>query len=97
MVKPTYPQHLPEQKPERHREHPEYRGHPQEHPTIPADPATGLPAGFEYKDVTLGGSDKDYIAIIDGVKEGDVVAVLNTAGMMGPFGPGSGAVTESGE
>ncbi len=38
----------------------------------------GLPAGFVRREVTLGGSDRDFVAVTEGLKEGDIVAVLNS-------------------
>lgn len=58
----------------------------------PAQP--GVPAGFVYRQVTLGPSSDDAIVITGGLEEGDVVAVLDntpSSYSMNPFmGPGGG-------
>ena len=38
-------------------------------------PGSQIPAGFAYKKVDLGGSNDDYIEVVDGLKEGDIVSV----------------------
>jgi HlyD family secretion protein len=65
----------------------------------PAEP--GVPAGFVYRKVTLGPASDDAIVIIDGLEEGDVVAVLDntpSSYSMNPFmaGGGSGRRPEDG-
>ncbi|ATW27663.1 efflux RND transporter periplasmic adaptor subunit [Candidatus Formimonas warabiya] len=35
-----------------------------------------IPAGYAYKKVNLGGSNEEYIEIVDGLKEGDIVAEI---------------------
>lgn len=53
-----------------------------------------IPSGYTYKKVNLGGSNDDYIEILDGLKEGDIVAEIKessiTSQMFGapPGGPG---------
>ncbi|MEL7565868.1 MAG: HlyD family efflux transporter periplasmic adaptor subunit [Dehalobacterium sp.] len=37
---------------------------------------TKIPAGYAYKKVNLGGSNDDYIEIVDGLKEGDIIAEI---------------------
>ena len=37
-----------------------------------------VPAGFTYKKVTLGISDEDYIEIVDGLSESDIIAIVQT-------------------
>lgn len=48
-----------------------------------------LPAGFEYRDVVLGINDDDYVEIVSGLEEGDIVVLNETtssAPVMFPFG-----------
>lgn len=70
----------------------------------PAVGEDGLPVGYEYREVTLGINDDDYIEITGGLEEGDQIAYaayMGTSlleqmmgGMMGGGpGPGGGAVT----
>ena len=43
------------------------------------DNAEGLPAGFEYVEVTLGASNDDYIEITSGLDEGQEIAYIQTS------------------
>ncbi len=61
----------------------------------------GLPAGYEYREVTLGINDDDYIEITAGLEEGDQIAyaayqssTLIEQMMGGMMGPGGGASEE---
>ncbi len=63
------------------------------------DEATGLPAGFTYKDVTVGVSDGDGVEITSGIEPGDTIAYIPTSDDNnfffmggGPGGPGGGQV-----
>ena len=66
----------------------------------------GLPVGYEYREVTLGINDDDYIEITGGLEEGDEIAYAASVGtsifdqMMGggmmPMGGGAVAVTVEG-
>ena len=62
------------------------------------DETTGLPAGFTYREVTIGVSDGDFVEITSGIEEGDTIAYIPTSGgndfffMGGPGGPGGGQV-----
>lgn len=44
----------------------------------PGDPENGIPAGYRQVEVTLGRSDADYVEVISGLSEGDLVGI-NTA------------------
>ncbi|ATW23786.1 HlyD family efflux transporter periplasmic adaptor subunit [Candidatus Formimonas warabiya] len=47
-----------------------------------------IPAGYAYKKVNLGGSNDDYIEIVDGLKEGDIVAEIKESSTVPQmFGP----------
>ncbi|MEL7649158.1 MAG: efflux RND transporter periplasmic adaptor subunit [Sedimentibacter sp.] len=71
--------------------------------TNAASQEEGVPAGFEYRQVTTGISDDEYIEITDGLKEGDVIAYMEDSvpettgfafpqrgGQETPAGPGGG-------
>lgn len=53
-----------------------------------------IPPGYEYRDVTLGISDKDYIEITSGLKADDIIAYLPSAGASssGPMMGGGGMI-----
>ena len=48
--------------------------------TPPDGGVNSTPAGFTYKEVTLGISDQDYIEVTDGLEEGETIAVVPGAG-----------------
>lgn len=49
---------------------------------------TKIPAGYAYKKVNLGGSNDDYIEIVDGLKEGNIVAEIKESSTVPQvFGP----------
>ena len=50
----------------------------------------GAPAGFEWRKVSLGVNDNDYIEITDGLSESDEIGI-NAAAMSGSFGGGMSA------
>jgi HlyD family secretion protein len=64
----------------------------------PGDPAAGIPAGFEQKEVTVGPSNDEYIVITGGLEEGDVVAVIDNTPSgyySDPFAPGNGGRSQA--
>lgn len=46
----------------------------------PGNAIAGVPAGFEYKEVELGITDKTYIEITGGLAEGETIAIMPDAG-----------------
>lgn len=51
-----------------------------EAPSAPGNAVAGVPAGFEYKQVELGITDKTYIEITSGLSEGETIAIMPDAG-----------------
>lgn len=41
----------------------------------PGDPENGIPAGYRQMEVTLGRSDADYVEVVSGLSEGDLVGI----------------------
>ena len=69
------------------------------------DQTTGLPEGFTYREVTIGVSDGDWVEVISGLEEGDVVAYIPTTSgdgmmfggmMMGGYGGGEAVMVSPG-
>jgi Membrane-fusion protein len=59
-----------------------------------------IPAGYAYKKVNLGGSNDEYIEVVDGLKDGDIVAEIKesstTTQMFGPPGAIQGGSSTQG-
>ncbi|MDL2274058.1 HlyD family efflux transporter periplasmic adaptor subunit [Oscillospiraceae bacterium OttesenSCG-928-G22] len=56
------------------------------------DEETGLPKGYEYREVTTGASDNDFIEITGGLQEGDTIAYIPGAQDGANFFPGGDMV-----
>ncbi len=64
-------------------------------PTNKADPK--VPSGYAYKKLELGGSDDEYIEVLDGLQEGDIVTEVKEASASGfLFGGARGAAPGEG-
>jgi HlyD family secretion protein len=69
-------------------------------PSEPEGTSNGIPAGFEQREVTVGPSNDEYIVILEGLQEGDVVAIMDDTPSVyntNPFEPGAGGRREASE